>query len=75
MVDCFGFGAFPNWPHWQEQKTSHCFPLSGNPNVTQANGLMGVQAAYFNSLQNVKLAGPTYFQPIIEQVRHTAARH
>ena len=30
QVDCYGFGAFPNYPNWKEKVTNHCFPLSGN---------------------------------------------
>lgn len=44
----------------------HIFPLSGDNNYIQANGIDSIMSFYQNSLNNVELSGPTYFAPIID---------
>ncbi|CAH3027275.1 unnamed protein product [Porites evermanni] len=64
MFPAFGFGARvpPDW------KISHEFPLNGNPQDPNCNGIHGVLAAYYHSIERVQLHGPTNFAPIINQV-------
>jgi len=60
-----GFGGIPRFPKNPSNKTSHCFPLSGeNWEVDNLDGLM---KAYDTSLKHVGLSGPTNFTPVIQQ--------
>jgi len=64
MFPALGFGArIP--PHGQ---VSHEFFLTLDPKNPYCNGLDEVMAAYFNSLYNVQLYGPTNFSPVIRHV-------
>jgi hypothetical protein len=39
-IPAFGFGAKTKFPTMQNSNlVNHCFPLSGNPNQIEANGL------------------------------------
>ncbi|XP_031566337.1 copine-8-like isoform X2 [Actinia tenebrosa] len=61
MFPALGFGAkLP--PSWQ---VSHDFSLNGVPENPFCDRVDGVIAAYYNSIQNVKLYGPTNFAPVI----------
>ncbi|KAJ6237048.1 copine [Anaeramoeba flamelloides] len=64
MFPAFGFGAKING------KVSHCFPLNGNTNDPQVQGVRGILQSY-NSVFNwpsFSLWGPTNFAPIINSV-------
>merc|ERR1719322_900443 len=64
MFPALGFGArIP-----PDGKTSHEFFLSLDPQNPFCHGLDGVMAAYYNSLFNVQLYGPTNFSPVIRHV-------
>lgn len=39
-----------------------------NPNDPQCQGIKGVLDAYYHSLKNVQLYGPTNFSPVINRV-------
>ncbi|XP_073229947.1 copine-8-like isoform X2 [Porites lutea] len=69
LFPAFGFGArLP--PAWQ---VSHEFPLNGNPQNPMCEGIDGVMAAYYHSIQRVQLYGPTNFAPIINQISRIAS--
>lgn len=51
---------------------SHCFALNGNIFDPECEGLDGVLDAYKNSLRNVDLYGPTYFNKVIKTVNNMA---
>ncbi|KAJ6234835.1 copine [Anaeramoeba flamelloides] len=64
MFPTFGFGAKING------KVSHCFPLNGNTNNPQVQGVRGILQAYNNVFNwpSFSLWGPTNFAPIINSV-------
>lgn len=47
---------------------SHEFYLNLSPDSPFCNGMEGILAAYYNSLYNVQLYGPTNFSPVINHV-------
>lgn len=60
-IPVFGFGAkLPNG------NVSHCFYLNGSPNNPEVDGIDGVLQAYVNTLNTVKLFGPTNFEEVIK---------
>jgi len=61
MIPVYGFGGKPNGGH-----TNHCFPLTGNPAQPAVHGVDGLMAAYLQSIQSIKLSGPTVLQPVIQ---------
>jgi len=64
MFPALGFGArIP--PTGQ---VSHEFFLTLDPSQPYCQGIDGVLAAYYNSLHNVQLYGPTNFSPVIRHV-------
>ncbi|KAK9926529.1 hypothetical protein M0R45_023755 [Rubus argutus] len=56
----WGFGARPI-----DGPVSHCFNLNGSSHHCEVEGIQGIMVAYSSALQNVSLAGPTLFGPII----------
>jgi len=68
MFPALGFGArIP--PAGQ---VSHEFFLTLDPSQPYCQGIDGVLAAYYNSLHNVQLYGPTNFSPVIRHVANFA---
>lgn len=66
MYPVYGFGGLiHNTPH---AGASHCFALNGDIFRPEVKGVSGILHAYNNSLSRVKLAGPTYFNKILEYV-------
>ncbi|KAM3142693.1 hypothetical protein pb186bvf_005077 [Paramecium bursaria] len=66
-IPCYGFGAVTAFPQLRSNETLHCFPMSGDPNNSEAQGVEGIEALYKYSLSKVTLSGPTYFAPIISE--------
>ncbi|CAM6006454.1 unnamed protein product [Sphagnum balticum] len=66
-IPAFGFGAKTRFFDQRSNVVSHCFPLSGRPDMIEAVGLEGLMGMYANALPNVELSGPTYFGPIIKE--------
>jgi hypothetical protein len=66
QIPAFGFGA-----QLPDGQTSHFFNLNfqQNPHVL---GVQGIHGAYVNSIQQVKLYGPTNFAPTITAVTQSA---
>ncbi|CAG8454491.1 4311_t:CDS:10 [Ambispora leptoticha] len=50
---------------------SHAYPLNGDYEKPEVEGVEGILAAYLHTIRHVKLYGPTNFAPIINQ---TAAK-
>ncbi|RXG67368.1 Synaptotagmin-3 [Armadillidium vulgare] len=68
MFPALGFGAqIPPDMH-----VSHEFFLNGSPDNPYCQGLEGILSAYYFSLQNVRLYGPTNFSPVIRHVSRFA---
>lgn len=66
MFPVYGFGGkIPGTP---DGKASHCFALNGDIFAPEVNGVQGIINAYYNSLNKVKLYGPTNFSDILENV-------
>ncbi|XP_075470090.1 copine-5 isoform X2 [Ascaphus truei] len=64
-----GFGA--KLP--PDGRVSHEFPLNGDMENPQCNGIEGILEAYHNSLKSVQLYGPTNFAPVVNRVARFAA--
>ncbi|OHT07237.1 Copine family protein [Tritrichomonas foetus] len=56
----YGFGGRVN------ETVSHCFPLTFNPENPNVSGLQEIVRVYKQSLNTVRLSGPTLFEPIIK---------
>ena len=56
-------------------EASHDFFLTFNPSSPRCEGIEGVIAAYYNSLNLVQLYGPTNFSPVINHVAASASAH
>jgi len=69
LYPAFGFGAklvdLGN-------QTSHCFPINFNNENPNCAGIDGILEAYVNSFDDLTLAGPTNFTPIINIVTKMA---
>ncbi len=61
----FGFGGIPSFAGGTG--VSHCFNLTGIPDPTIV-GLHNVLKVYRETLQNIKLKGPTNFSRILEVI-------
>jgi hypothetical protein len=64
----YGFGGIPEG----EEKVNHCFALNGNKQAPQVYGIEGILEIYQKTLLETRLSGPTYFKPVIEEVRQFA---
>lgn len=60
MIPCWGFGGKN-----RNGQVRHCFPLNGNENDPEVQGMAGVLTAYRQALNQYKLSGPTLFSEII----------
>jgi len=72
LVPTYGFGAVCMFPHPgfnSQGQASHFFPCSGNWGNTEGYGVNGIFQHYNTSIQYVRLSGPTYFAPLLSQVR------
>ena len=64
LFPVYGYGAIlPN-----DTVVSHCFPINGNPQDPNINTIDGVLETYRQILPMLKLHGPTYFAPIINEL-------
>uniref|UniRef100_H2ULT9 Copine family member 9 n=1 Tax=Takifugu rubripes TaxID=31033 RepID=H2ULT9_TAKRU len=70
LFPAYGFGA--KLP--PDGKISHVFPLNGDSENPNCEGIEGVMEAYFHSLRMVQLYGPTNFAPVINKVANCAAQ-
>ncbi|CAG2245303.1 Nicotinic receptor-associated protein 1,Protein BONZAI 1,Protein BONZAI 2,Copine-5,Copine-8,Copine-1,Copine-2,Copine-A,Copine-4,Copine-9,Copine-7,Copine-6,Protein BONZAI 3,Copine-3 [Mytilus edulis] len=69
LFPALGFGA-----RMSDNNVYHDFALNFNPNDPQCQGIKGVLDAYYHSLKNVQLYGPTNFSPVINRVAGFAAQ-
>ncbi|CAN6585663.1 unnamed protein product [Malus baccata var. baccata] len=65
----WGFGARPI-----DGPVSHCFNLNGSSHHCEVEGIQGIMTAYASALQNVSLAGPTLFGPVITNAALNASQ-
>ena len=65
-IPAFGFGAKTH-TNGSLDPTSHCFPLSGNPQQVEAQGMEDFMNMYRRTLSNVELSGPAYFGEVFEE--------
>lgn len=68
LFPAFGFGA--KLP--PDFNVYHDFALNFNPSNPVCQGVNGVIAAYYNTVRNVQLNGPTNFAPIINNTARMA---
>jgi len=59
----FGFGGIP----YGTSQVSHCFPLNSNPGNPEIQGIYNIMQMYRTQLPAIKLYGPTFFGPLLEQ--------
>jgi hypothetical protein len=52
---------------------SHCFPLIFGTEANSVNGLNGILDVYEHALNQIQLAEPTYFTPVIRYVSTCAS--
>lgn len=69
LFPALGFGA-----RMSDNSVHHDFALNFNPTDPQCQGIKGVLDAYYHSLKNVQLYGPTNFSPVINRVAGFAAQ-
>ncbi|XP_053401940.1 copine-8-like isoform X2 [Mercenaria mercenaria] len=68
MFPVLGFGA-----RLPDGSVSHEFPCNFSPNNPYCAGIQGVLQAYYTSLKQVQLYGPTNFSPVINHVMRFAS--
>ena len=64
---CFGFGG----KFYGADQVDHCFPLNGNMEDPEIEGIDGILETYRNVLKNTQLYGPTYFHYFINKLNET----
>ena len=72
LVPTYGFGGAPFYPPPGLNtggQVCHFFPCSGQWDQTEAYGVDGIFQQYNTCIQYVRLSGPTYFAPLLAQVR------
>lgn len=65
MIPVYGFGGMS--PQLGYSSTSHMFPLNGDEENPFAYATQGVLDLYLESLPKIRLSGPTYFAPCINE--------
>ena len=60
----FGFGAVPRF--MGERETNHCFPLNGNYDEPEIQGIDNVLKTYLKNLPTISMGGPTFFSSIMD---------
>lgn len=60
----FGFGGIPKY--LGETEVNHCFPLNGQFEQPEVNGVDGIVEAYRKHLRDIQFAGPTFFSSILD---------
>ena len=50
----------------EENEISHCFPLNGNFDEPELNGIKGIIDTYKELQTNVTMAGPTFFSSVLD---------
>mmetsp|Transcript_13720 Transcript_13720/g.11679 ORF Transcript_13720/g.11679 Transcript_13720/m.11679 type:complete len:85 (+) Transcript_13720:36-290(+) len=67
-VPVYGFGCSP--PNTSE--VSHCFPLNGNPEAPEIEGIDNILDAYRDLANKVKTTKTTYFEPVLQKAVEAA---
>ena len=68
IVPCYGFGGIPQFTDKNSKIVSHFFPLSGDQSKPGGYKIEGCFQLYQHALDNCKLGGPTFFQPMLTEV-------
>jgi len=53
--------------HLNSEKVLHCFPLSGNIENPEVDGMNGILSSYKFAINNSILSGPTLFAPLLNE--------
>ncbi|KAK3254716.1 hypothetical protein CYMTET_36073 [Cymbomonas tetramitiformis] len=61
MFPGYGFGGRPS----MDEEVEHCFALNGQGFHPDVKGVQGIADAYKQAVQRMLLAGPTFFEPLI----------
>ena len=61
---CFGFGGVPRF--MGENEVSHCFPLNGNFDEPEVQGIDGILETYYRNIRGIYMAGPTFLSSIMD---------
>ena len=48
------------------KEVSHCFPVNGNRFSPEVMGIQGMLDMYKKNLAGIRLAGPTFFEELLE---------
>lgn len=64
-IPFFGFGA--KWPNVGFEFVNHCFPLTGDRNRIEAEGIEEVFSLYQYAVPQLIFYGPTNFSPCIKK--------
>jgi hypothetical protein len=69
MIPTYGFGGVPSFqpPRLNSPQVSHFFPCSGDWASAEVYGVDGVFEVYNYAIHNVRLSGPTYFAPLLQE--------
>jgi hypothetical protein len=66
LFPSFGFGGIPTFLGMRS--VNHCFALNGDPLQPEILGMKTVLKTYKDTVNNITQAGPTLFQPLLEQL-------
>ena len=64
LFPVYGFGGIPE----EKKEVSHCFNINFNYSDPNILGIGDIVGFYKESLEKVKLYGPTHFSPVIQKV-------
>jgi hypothetical protein len=69
MIPTYGFGGVPSFPPpgLNSKSVSHFFPCSGDWARAEVYGVHGVFEVYNYAIDHVRLSGPTYFAPMLQE--------
>ena len=57
-----------------KRQLSHCFPVNGNEQDPQVQGVAGILGEYRRTLPSIAFSGPTYFGPILQAFKAHCAK-
>ena len=49
-----------------ETQVNHCFPMNGNYDEPEINGIDGILKAYQRNLGKIQMSGPTFFSSVLD---------
>lgn len=72
MFPVFGYGGVPHF--MGDKKVNHCFPLTGSLQNCEVQGIAGILKIYQDTISKIQLAGPTFFNPILQGFKHVVQK-